>query len=149
MTFASVRLRSTAFGPRKTAGHLMPGHRPVASSIFALMTRKPFCLRAAGNSAALICGTGIGSLKRTIGPAYRRRAADVEPATCALVNVYLGIEPTPHEPRPKLDGFRTRGVPMSRSALSPSEGRFFGLDALEWSVTLVGSGLLGLAAWLM
>jgi hypothetical protein len=77
MTFASVRLRSTAFGPRKTAGHLMPGHRPVACSIFALTTRKPFCLRAAANSAALICGTGIGSLKRTIRPACRRRAADV------------------------------------------------------------------------
>jgi hypothetical protein len=56
----------TAFGPRKTAGHLMPGHRPVASSILALTTRNPFCLRAAANSAALVCGTGIVSLKRTM-----------------------------------------------------------------------------------
>jgi hypothetical protein len=88
-------------------------------------------------------------LERTIGPAYRRRAADVEPAICALVNVYLGIEPTPHEPRPKLDGSKQGAMPMSRFALSPAEGRFFGLDALEWSVTLVGAGLLGLAAWLV
>jgi hypothetical protein len=55
-TFASVRLRSTVF-PLRTADHLMPGHWPVASSIFALMTRKPFVLSAAANSAAVICGT--------------------------------------------------------------------------------------------
>jgi hypothetical protein len=38
---------------------------------------------------------------------------------------------------------------MSRFALSPAEGRFFGLDALEWSVTLVGSAFVGLAVWLV
>jgi hypothetical protein len=27
--------------------------------------------------------------------------------------------------------------------------RFFGLDALEWSVTLTGSVLLALTAWMM
>jgi hypothetical protein len=55
-TFASVRLRSTVF-PLRTADHLTPGHWPVASSIFALTTRKPFVLSAAANSAAVICGT--------------------------------------------------------------------------------------------
>jgi hypothetical protein len=38
---------------------------------------------------------------------------------------------------------------MSRSALSPAEGRFFGLDGLEWSVAFVGFALVGLAAWLV
>jgi hypothetical protein len=36
-------------------------------------------LRAAANSAAVICGTAIGSSNRTIAPAYRRPAAVVEP----------------------------------------------------------------------
>jgi hypothetical protein len=38
---------------------------------------------------------------------------------------------------------------MSRFALSSAESRFFGLDVLEWSVTLVGSALVGLVAWLI
>jgi hypothetical protein len=57
-TFASVRLRSTA-APLSTADHLMPGHWPVASSIFARTTRKPCVLSAAANSAADICGGAL------------------------------------------------------------------------------------------
>jgi hypothetical protein len=63
--------------------------------------------------------------------------------------VYPGIEPTAHEPRRKFDGSEQGAMTMARFALSPAEGRFFGLDALEWSVTLIGSALLGLAAWLV
>jgi hypothetical protein len=40
-------------------------------------------------------------------------------------------------------------MPMTRFALSQSEGRFFGLDALEWSATLVGFVLVGVVAWLV
>jgi hypothetical protein len=38
---------------------------------------------------------------------------------------------------------------MSESARSAAEVRFFGLDVVEWSVGLVGSVLIGLAAWIV
>jgi hypothetical protein len=78
MTFASVRLRSTAL-PLKTAVQLAPGHRPVASSILIPTTRKPLALSAAANSAAVICGTekrenAIEIAFRITGPAIDYRA---------------------------------------------------------------------------
>jgi hypothetical protein len=30
-----------------------------------------------------------------------------------------------------------------------AEGRVFGLDVVEWSVSLLGSALIGLVAWLI
>jgi hypothetical protein len=38
---------------------------------------------------------------------------------------------------------------MLRFALSAAEARLFGLDGLEWCVTLVSTALLGLAVWLV
>jgi hypothetical protein len=40
-------------------------------------------------------------------------------------------------------------IKMSRFAFSAAEGRIFGLDVLEWSVTLMGSALIGLVVWLV
>jgi hypothetical protein len=57
---------------------------------------------------------------------YRRAATKRAP-----MNVYSGVEPTPHEPRRKFDGSEQGAMTMSRFALSPAEGRFFGLDSLK------------------
>jgi hypothetical protein len=49
-------MESIAVRPRRTTDQLTPGHLPVASSILARTTRKPWRLSAALNSADDICG---------------------------------------------------------------------------------------------